>query len=115
MSVGRVVGVAIVAATLAFDAQQRGGTAATDTVPAVNAGVVRDSAQLSRDPRPWGGSNGVAIGRDGRVRSELVAYCSGTNRSRHSYLCTVFSGFHTKYRFSSKALVKFTGSVVVSV
>jgi DNA-binding beta-propeller fold protein YncE len=52
--------------------QQRGGTAQTDKVQAVNSGanpyrVVRDWAQLSLEGRPWGGSNGVAIDRDGRT------------------------------------------------
>lgn len=51
--------------------QQRGGTPATDTVPPVNGGanpyrVIRDWAQLNLEGRPWGGSNGVAIDRDGR-------------------------------------------------
>src|SRR4051812_13608223 len=52
-------------------AQQRGGTVQTDKVQPVNAGanpyrVVRDWAQLSLEGRPWGGSNGVAIDRDGK-------------------------------------------------
>jgi DNA-binding beta-propeller fold protein YncE len=51
--------------------QQRGGTAQTDKVQPVNSGanpyrVIRDWAQLDREGRPWGGSNGVAIDRDGR-------------------------------------------------
>ena len=51
--------------------QQRGGTPQTDKVPAVNTGgnpyrVIRDWAQLNVEGRPWGGSNGVAIDRDGR-------------------------------------------------
>ena len=51
--------------------QQRGGTPQTDTVAPVNRGanpyrVVRDWAQLTVEARPWGGSNGVAIDRDGR-------------------------------------------------
>ena len=51
--------------------QQRGGTAQTDKVQPVNSGtnpyrVVRDWAQLNVEGRPWGGSNGVAIDRDGR-------------------------------------------------
>lgn len=51
--------------------QQRGGTAQTDQVRPVNSGtnpyrVVRDWAQLTIENRPWGGSNGVAIDRDGR-------------------------------------------------
>ena len=50
-------------------AQQRGGTAQTDKVQPVNSApnlyrVIRDWAQI--DGRPWGGSNGVAIDRDGK-------------------------------------------------
>jgi DNA-binding beta-propeller fold protein YncE len=52
--------------------QQRGGTPQTDKVAPVNGGanpyrVIRDWAQLDREGRPWGGSNGVAIDRDGRT------------------------------------------------
>ena len=52
-------------------AQQRGGTAETDKVQPVNSGpnpyrAVRDWAQLTLEKRPWGGSNGVAIDRDGK-------------------------------------------------
>ena len=51
--------------------QQRGGTPQTDKVQPVNSGanpyrVIRDWAQLNSETRPWGGSNGVAIDRDGR-------------------------------------------------
>jgi DNA-binding beta-propeller fold protein YncE len=51
--------------------QQRGGTVQTDKVQPVNSGsnpfrVIRDWAQLSLEGRPWGGSNGVAIDRDGK-------------------------------------------------
>jgi DNA-binding beta-propeller fold protein YncE len=51
--------------------QQRGGTPQTDRVAPVNAGsnpyrVIRDWAQLTVEARPWGGSNGVAIDRDGK-------------------------------------------------
>jgi sugar lactone lactonase YvrE len=51
--------------------QQRGGTAQTDKVQPVNSGanpyrVIRDWAQLNSEGRAWGGSNGVAIGRDGK-------------------------------------------------
>jgi DNA-binding beta-propeller fold protein YncE len=51
--------------------QQRGGTPETDRIPPVNSGanpyrVIRDWAQLNVEGRPWGGSNGVAIDRDGR-------------------------------------------------
>ena len=43
----------------------------TDKVPPVNSGanpyrVIRDWAQFGAEARPWGGSNGVAIDRDGR-------------------------------------------------
>ena len=52
-------------------AQQRGGTPQNDALTPVNSGanpyrVVRDWAQLSVEGRPWGGSNGVAIDRDGK-------------------------------------------------
>src|SRR6266508_6112296 len=52
-------------------AQQRGGTAETDKVQPVNSGanpyrVIRDWAQLTMEKLPWGGSNGVAIDRDGK-------------------------------------------------
>src|SRR3954466_5310852 len=54
-----------------IQAQQRGGTVQTDKVQPVNSGpnpyrVIRDWAQLSLEGRPWGGSNGVAIDRDGK-------------------------------------------------
>ena len=52
-------------------AQQRGGTAQSDAAQAVNSGanpyrVIRDWAQLTLEKRPWGGSNGVAVDRDGK-------------------------------------------------
>jgi len=52
--------------------QQRGGTPQTDKVQPVNSGsnpyrVIRDWAQLNLEGRPWGGSNGVAIDRDGKT------------------------------------------------
>jgi sugar lactone lactonase YvrE len=48
-----------------------GGRAQTQDVQPVNSGanpyrVIRDWAQLTLEGRPWGGSNGVAIDRDGR-------------------------------------------------
>jgi hypothetical protein len=51
--------------------QRRGGTAQTEALKPVNTGanpyrVIRDWAQLTSEGRPWGGSNGVAIDRDGR-------------------------------------------------
>jgi len=50
--------------------QQRGGTPQTDKVPPVNSGadpyrVIRDWAHI--EGRAWGGSNGVAIDRDGKT------------------------------------------------
>jgi DNA-binding beta-propeller fold protein YncE len=49
--------------------QQRGGTVRTDSVQPVNSGpnpyrAIRDWARI--EGRPWGGSNGVAIDRDGK-------------------------------------------------
>src|SRR5512132_161994 len=63
--------VCITAQRTSVQAQQRGGTADTDKVQPVNAGanpyrVIRDWAQLHLEGRPWGGSNGVAIDRDGK-------------------------------------------------
>ena len=51
--------------------QQRGGTPQTEKAAPVNTGanpyrVIRDWAKFSSENRPWGGSNGVAIDRDGR-------------------------------------------------
>src|SRR2546430_5980533 len=47
------------------------GTAQNREVKPVNSGanpyrVIRDWAQLTLEKRPWGGSNGVAIDRDGK-------------------------------------------------
>ena len=52
-------------------AQQRAGTAETEKIQPVNSGpnpyrVIRDWAQLTLEKRPWGGSNGVAVDRDGK-------------------------------------------------
>jgi DNA-binding beta-propeller fold protein YncE len=52
-------------------AQQQGGTPQTDKVRPVNSGenpyrVIRDWAKLTLENRPWGGSNGVAIDKDGK-------------------------------------------------
>jgi DNA-binding beta-propeller fold protein YncE len=51
--------------------QQRGGTVETEKTQPVNGGanpyrVIRDWARFEAEGRPWGGSNGVAIDRDGR-------------------------------------------------
>ena len=65
--------VALCAALQVASAQgpQRGGTPQTEKRAPINSGanpyrVIRDWAQLDKEPRPWGGSNGVAIDRDGR-------------------------------------------------
>jgi DNA-binding beta-propeller fold protein YncE len=52
-------------------AQQQGGTPQNINLPPVNSGanpykVIRDWAKLDKEGRPWGGSNGVAIDRDGK-------------------------------------------------
>ncbi|MET0164895.1 MAG: 6-bladed beta-propeller [Vicinamibacterales bacterium] len=66
-----IVGVCLALLTAAVQTQQRGGTLETDKMQPVNSGanpyqVIRDWAQLALEGRPWGGSNGVAIDRDGR-------------------------------------------------
>ena len=65
-----VAGVALLGASV-HGQQQRGGTPQTDKVQPVNNGpnpyrVIRDWAQLDSEARPWGGSNGVAVDRDGK-------------------------------------------------
>src|SRR5215469_4864463 len=64
-------------------AQQRGGTPQTDQVQPVNNGanpyrVIRDWATLTLEKRPWGGSNGVAIDRDGKSVWALDRCSAGT-------------------------------------
>ena len=64
-----VLGVAMSATGM--QAQQRGGTVQTEKIAPVNIGanpytVIKDWAQLTIEARPWGGSNGVAIDRDGK-------------------------------------------------
>jgi hypothetical protein len=66
-----VVAVLCVALDVTAVLTQRGGTAQTENSPPVNNGsnpyrVIRDWAQLQIEKREWGGSNGVAIDRDGR-------------------------------------------------
>ena len=63
-----IAGIALRGSTI--QAQARGGTPQTDKVAPVNGGanpyrVIRDWAHI--DGRPWGGSNGVAIDRDGKT------------------------------------------------
>ena len=62
-------------------AQARGGTTQTDKVQSVNSGanpyrVIRDWARI--EGRPWGGSNGVAIDRDGKTVWATDRCSSGT-------------------------------------
>ena len=66
-----VIVVCITAQCTSAQAQQRGGNAETEKVQPVNSRpnpyrVIRDWAQLTLEKRPWGGSNGVAIDRDGK-------------------------------------------------
>jgi hypothetical protein len=77
--------------------QQRGGTPQTDQVPPVNTGanpyrVIRDWAQLTIEARPWGGSNGVAVDRDGksvwatdRCSPGTAPGCLGTGQTVHFF------------------------------
>ena len=63
--------IGLMLAASVVQAQQRGGTVQTDKVQPVNSGanpyrVIRDWARLGLPERPWGGSNGVAIDRDGK-------------------------------------------------
>ena len=67
-----------------------GGQAQTQDVAPVNSGanpyrIIRDWAQLTLEGRPWGGSNGVAIDKDGRsvwatdrCSSGIAPGCLGT-------------------------------------
>jgi DNA-binding beta-propeller fold protein YncE len=67
------------------------GTPSNRNVPPVNSGpdpyrVIRDWAQLTIEKRPWGGSNGVAIDKDGktvwatdRCSPGTVPGCLGSN------------------------------------
>ena len=68
-----IVSTALLALHLASaHAQQAGGTPQNINLPPVNSGanpykVIRDWAKLDKEGRPWGGSNGVAIDRDGKT------------------------------------------------
>jgi len=58
------------AAAVVWMAMEAGPAQAQDVAP-VNSGanpyrVIRDWAKLTREERPWGGSNGVAVDRDGK-------------------------------------------------
>jgi len=75
------VGIALLATSA--HTEQQAGTAETDRVQPVNSGanpyrVIRDWAQLDLEAREWGGSNGVAIDRDGRSVWALDRCSPGT-------------------------------------
>ncbi len=58
-------------AVIAGQAAEPSGTPQNRTLPPVNTGanpykVQRDWAQFTKEMRPWGGSNGVAIDKDGK-------------------------------------------------
>jgi DNA-binding beta-propeller fold protein YncE len=70
MSMSAVARYSFAAAFVAGMALQAGQAQTPDIAP-VNAGanpykVIRDWAQLTLEKRPWGGSNGVAVGPDGK-------------------------------------------------
>jgi len=70
MSASRFAHLRVAAAVAAALAVQAAGVFTQETPP-VNSGanpyrVIRDWAQFTSEKRPWGGSNGVAIDRDGR-------------------------------------------------
>ena len=59
------------AAAVAVGLVMAAGRAPAQDVAPVNSGanpyrVIRDWAQLTLEKRPWGGSNGVAVDRDGK-------------------------------------------------
>ncbi len=69
-----IIGFVLALLTFAGDAhaQQQGGTPQTNQVQPVNSGAnpyraIRDWAKIESEARPWGGSNGVAIDRDGKT------------------------------------------------
>ena len=85
------IGVMALLAVAVSHAQQRGGTPQTDRLTPVNSGanpyrVIRDWAQFAIEQRPWGGSNGVAVDRDGvtvwatdRCSAGTTPGCAGSN------------------------------------
>src|SRR5262245_40764146 len=82
-SMAAIAVVWILLQAISVQPQQRGGTAQTDKVQPVNTGanpyrVIRDWAQLSSEGRPWGGSNGVAIDRDGKTVWAVDRCVAGT-------------------------------------
>ena len=68
--IGLMVAACLTMTGSSLQAQARGGTPQTDKVEPVNRGanpyrVIRDWAKI--EGRMWGGSNGVAIDRDGKT------------------------------------------------
>jgi DNA-binding beta-propeller fold protein YncE len=68
------LGALVVAPSAVLAQLQRGGTPATDRVTPVNSApepapyrAIRDWAELTIEQRPWGGTNNVAIDRDGKT------------------------------------------------
>ena len=58
-------------AAVVLSMAMEGSRAQSQDIEPVNSGanpyrVIRDWAQLTLEKRPWGGSNGVAIDRDGK-------------------------------------------------
>ena len=95
--------------------QQRGGTPQTDKVQSVNTGanpyrVIRDWAQFTLEARPWGGSNGVAIDRDGKSVWATDRCSPGT---APGCLGTKANPVH-KFDESGKEIRSFGGSMFVS-
>jgi DNA-binding beta-propeller fold protein YncE len=92
--------------------QQRGGTVQTDKAQPVNSGptpyrVIRDWAHL--EGRPWGGSNGVAIDRDGKSVWATDRCSSG---STPGCLGTKANPIH-KFDESGKEIGSFGGGMFV--
>jgi sugar lactone lactonase YvrE len=109
---GVIVIAALVLLTLGVSGQQRGGTPQTDKVTPVNTGanpyrIIRDWAQLTVSNRPWGGSNGVAIDRDGRTVWAVDRCSAGTTPG-----CTG-SQLHPVHHFdeSGKEITSFGGGM----
>jgi DNA-binding beta-propeller fold protein YncE len=98
----------------AVQAQQRGGTVQTDKVAPVNSGadpyvVIRDWAHLSIEKRPWGGSNGVAIDKDGKSVWATDRCSPGTTPG---CLCTKANPVHL-FDDSGKEIRSFGGGMFV--
>ena len=65
-----------------------GAQAQTQDIAPINSGanpyrVIRDWAQITSEGRPWGGSNGVAIDRDGKATDRLREDLDSLLKPRH--------------------------------